>query len=219
MLGGGASVIRLRSKVKRILGDTLTPVSIYLRLRDRFPQTVLLESADYQPGENCFTFICVAPIASFSAARGRVRERGPRGQREATMTRREEVLAAFDRFCCSFEVQADDRDRVISNGLFGYLAYDAVEHFEDIHLGAERESRRDIPDIYYSAYQFIIAINHYKHEMFILENECLDGAPGTGIARTAAAGSAISSSIATSSSLMRLTNEELAPFSSSRLTR
>jgi len=164
-------VIRLRSKIKRVLGDTLTPVGIYLRIRDRFPRSVLLESADYQPNHNCFTYIGVDPISSFKVQHGQIEIVFPDGRRETkTELPGRRVLEAFDTYCRFFLVEQDPAYSFIANGLFGYLAYDAVEYFEDISLSAAEDVRRRIPEIFYSVFRFIIAINHYKHEMYVVEN-------------------------------------------------
>ena len=171
-------VIRLKAKIKRVIGDTLTPVGIYLRLRDRFPRSVLLESADYQPNQNCFTYICVDPISSFKAVQGEIELVIPDGQCriESGLSGRK-VLGAFEDYCRSFSVEQEGPFGFVANGLFGYLAYDAIEYFEDIQLHAAVDPKRALPEIYYSAFRFIIAINHYKHEMYVLENECLDVQP------------------------------------------
>src|ERR1041385_2645384 len=54
---------KLQTTYRTLLADTTTPVSIYLRLRDRFPNTVLLESSDHRAAHNNFSFIACKPIA------------------------------------------------------------------------------------------------------------------------------------------------------------
>src|SRR3954451_1716261 len=55
--------IQIETTVKRMLADIYTPVGIYLRLRDRFRDTILLESTDHQAAENSWSFIGVNAIA------------------------------------------------------------------------------------------------------------------------------------------------------------
>ena len=45
-----------------MLADVYTPVGIYLRLRDRFRDTILLESTDHHAAENSYSFICINAI-------------------------------------------------------------------------------------------------------------------------------------------------------------
>ena len=37
---------------KKVLGDLHTPVSIYLKVRDMYAQSALMESSDYHANEN-----------------------------------------------------------------------------------------------------------------------------------------------------------------------
>ena len=55
---------------KKTLGDLNTPVSTYLRVRDAYPQSVLMESSDYHSGENAKSFIALHPIAQVSIEHG-----------------------------------------------------------------------------------------------------------------------------------------------------
>jgi anthranilate synthase component 1 len=85
------------------------------------------------------------------------------------------VLPRFKAFMQAFQVDSDGEYGFLSNGLFGYVCYDGVEHFEDIVLEAERDPAREIPQLRYSLYQFIIAINHYNDEMYLVQNRCTPG--------------------------------------------
>src|SRR5215217_6057805 len=55
--------ITIQTTVKRSLADVHTPVGIYLRLRDRFRDTILLESTDNHAAENSYSFICINAVA------------------------------------------------------------------------------------------------------------------------------------------------------------
>ena len=50
--------IKIKSFSKKIIADTITPVEVYLKIRDRFPNSILLESSDYMQTANNFSFIC-----------------------------------------------------------------------------------------------------------------------------------------------------------------
>ena len=54
--------IEINTTCKRMLADVFTPVGIYLRLRDRFRDTILLESTDHHSSANSWSFICINAI-------------------------------------------------------------------------------------------------------------------------------------------------------------
>ena len=151
---------------KKILADTLTPVSVYLKIRDRFPNSILLESSDYHANDNSFSYICCNPIASIKIENETVTETYPDGTiEELKIDEKTNIVEIIDAFSKTFK--ADDNDfKFINNGLFGYMAYDAVRYFEDVNLTAKEDSIQ-IPDIYYAVYQNIIAINHFKNEAYL----------------------------------------------------
>ncbi len=161
----------LKPAIRHVLCDTVTPVVVYLRLRDTYPNCVLLESAEYQPREHCSTYIGVNSIAEFRISGRDVFERYPDGRKvDDRLSQPAEGLQRLARFVSAFEAETPKEYRFLSNGLFGYLSYDAVQFFEDLELKAQRDEAREIPEIHYSLYQFVIAINHYKNEMFLIEN-------------------------------------------------
>ena len=55
---------------KRVLGDLHTPVSIYLKVRDIYPESALLESSDYHGNENSLSYIALGPLASIGINSG-----------------------------------------------------------------------------------------------------------------------------------------------------
>ncbi len=157
---------QLLSHSKKLLADTITPVSVYLRLRDRFPNSLLLESSDYHANDNSFSYICCNPIASISVNEGLIIQKFPDGKStEIVMTENTDVVGTLDAFAKAFTSQKTSH-KFINNGLFGYLSYDAVQYFEDITI-AKKDGDLHIPDIYYAVYQNIIAINHFNNEAHI----------------------------------------------------
>ncbi|MBT8284458.1 MAG: anthranilate synthase component I family protein [Flavobacteriaceae bacterium] len=157
---------QLKTHYKKILADTITPVSVYLKIRDQFPNSILLESSDYRANDNTFSYICCNPIASITVEDEKIREEFPDGTiKESEITETTEVASAIDNFAKQFEV-SEQGFKFINNGLFGYLAYDAVRYFEDVDI-QKKEDRNQIPDVFYAVYQNIIAINHFKNEAYI----------------------------------------------------
>lgn len=164
------SKYKLHTTYKRLLADTLTPVSVYLRLRDKFPNSILLESSDYHGAENSFSYICCNPMASIKAENEVLTEVFPDGSvRNTAITPETNVPGMLGEFSRSFEVKEDAQFSFIHNGLFGYMSYDAVRYYEDINL-TMREGRADIPDLYYAVYRHIIAINHFTNEAYIFSH-------------------------------------------------
>lgn len=157
---------------KKILADTITPVSIYLKIRDQFPNSILLESSDYRANDNTFSFICCNPLASITIADESIVELFPDGSKKETpINESTDVAGAIHNFAKQFEVSELDF-KFINNGLFGYLAYDAVRYFEDVEI-RKKDGLVRIPDAYYAVYQNIIAINHFKNEAYIFAH-CYD---------------------------------------------
>ncbi len=156
----------LKTHYKKILADTITPVSVYLKIRDRFPNSILLESSDYHANDNSFSYICCNPIASITAREEVLTRKYPDGKVVAEpITAKIDVAARIHDFSQEFKV-AKNGFKFINNGLFGYLAYDAVRYFEDISL-QKKEGHLHIPDLHYAVYQNIIAIDHFKNEAYL----------------------------------------------------
>ncbi|MBM1107991.1 anthranilate synthase component I family protein [Aurantibacter crassamenti] len=165
---------QLKTSYKKILADTITPVSVYLKIRDRFPNSILLESSDYHANDNSFSYICCNPIASIKVENEVIEENYPDGSvKETKIDQQTNVVEIIEAFSKNFTSESNDF-KFINNGLFGYMAYNAVRYYEDVTI-SHKENSLTIPDIYYAVYQNIIAINHFKNEAYIFahcyENE------------------------------------------------
>jgi anthranilate synthase component I len=158
----------LKTVVKRQLADTVTPVSLYLKLREHYQNPVLLESTDFRSRENCFSFIGLDAIASFSATHDQVTRRFPDGKQWLTTVPLEQVAAEFYDFIRSFQIEVENEISVF-NGFFGHTCFDAVQYFDTIRFDQSKR-KLNIPDLHYSLYRYIIAINHFKDELYIVEN-------------------------------------------------
>jgi anthranilate synthase component I len=168
---------KIKTSSRKLLADIITPVSIYLRIRDIYPNSLLLESSDYHGNENSYSFICMQPVAGFEADRGYVTESYPDGSTVITqITDKQTFNKRFSVFTDSF-LQTEETGDIPVNGLFGYLSYDAVEYFEKIELKNKKEYIHKIPDARYHLYKYIIAINHYQNTLQIIENN-INGEPG-----------------------------------------
>ena len=158
----------------RVLADTITPVSAYLRLREFFPSSVLLESSDYHAHQNSFSYIGCDVIAKIELQDGVITESFPDGSVERTKLEKGRgcLQKALEAFISRFQVAEDSSESPVINGLYGFLSYDAVEYMEDISLRSDVESAVRTPQMYYVLYRYVLAIDHYRNELYIQENIC-----------------------------------------------
>jgi anthranilate synthase component 1 len=162
--------IPVRIQSRRILADIITPVSIYLKVRDIYPNSLLLESSDYHSKENSFSFICMDPLSEFMVNDGIARISLPgREMVREMVTGDNSVVDQLNDFISSFEITAGKEEMTV-DGVFGYSTYDAVRYFEDIRLQSERPEKEEIPEIRYNFFRFVIAINHLSNELILFEN-------------------------------------------------
>jgi len=167
----------LQTTYKKLLADTTTPVAIYLRLRDVFPNSLLLESSDYHSRENSMSYVCCDPIAGILLDKNILTTYFPDGTRNEVAADKINLQDEVTAFRSSFETSLKDKFKFISNGLFGYFAYETIEFFEDIKLKTERVGDRDIPLLQYHLYRYVIAIDHFKNELYIFEHKASEAEP------------------------------------------
>lgn len=171
--------IEILTTCKKLLADVYTPVGIYLRLRDRFRDTVLLESTDHHAAENSYSFICVNAIGGIeitSTASVEFKLPGQKPEKTAIKNAMDVPQLIWDfsnRFDC---VKMETKEVRFAQGLFGYTSFDAVQFFDTIKLRSgnpdlkSKNSELIIPLMRYRLYQYVIAFNHFKDELYICEN-------------------------------------------------
>lgn len=166
--------IKITTTVRKQLADIHTPVGIYLRLRDRFRDTVLLESADNHAAENSYSFICIHAIAGIEIRDKDVVEiKMPNQPAEKIALKSKEGLdALLWGFMQRFSTEAaDEKNARFAQGLYGYFSFDAVPLFESYSFKEDADERNKIPVARYRLYQYVIAINHHRDELLLLENK------------------------------------------------
>lgn len=163
---------KLKTIRKKIIVDTITPVSIYLKLRDQFTNTILLESSDYIAKDNSYAYICCNPIAKFYVKKNILFKEFPdNSKKETKLTSSTNILSELDDFMRTFEIDDNsvESKKYISKGLFGYMSYDSIKFFENIEV--ENDSYGDeIPEIFYSFYREIIVINTFNNEATLISH-------------------------------------------------
>ncbi|MBO9659175.1 MAG: anthranilate synthase component I family protein [Chitinophagaceae bacterium] len=165
--------ITINTTCKRMLADVFTPVGIYLRLRDRFRDTILLESTDFHAAENSYSFICINAIAGIEISNTQSIEFKLPGQapEKASISKTEAVPGILWDFMQRFSIEpGTQKEAAFAQGLYGYTTFDAVQFFDTIRF-ADKSATASIPLMRYRLYQYVIAINHFKDELFICENE------------------------------------------------
>ncbi|MFA6676639.1 MAG: anthranilate synthase component I family protein [Bacteroidales bacterium] len=162
--------IKIRIASKKMLADMQTPVGIYLKVRDIFPQSALLEGSDYHSSENGFSFIGIKPIAKFSVECDKIIATFPNKTcKTSSLDENNKYMISdyFKMYLDNYEI--DDRSTKL-NGLFGYTSFDVVKYFENIKIKNTSNDITDIPEMCYILYKYVIAIDHLKNEMTITEN-------------------------------------------------
>lgn len=166
-----------------MLADVYTPVGIYLRLRDRFRDTILLESTDHHSAENSWSFICINAVAGIEIRTNeQVEFKLPGKNPEKIEVKKDTGISAllWD-FMQKFEIRSGGtKEEKFAQGLFGYTTYDAVPFFEKVSLKGNAGSPV-IPLMRYRLYQYVIAINHFRDELFICENKVSGVESDTGV--------------------------------------
>lgn len=162
--------IKINTSHQALLADTLTPVSVYLKLRDQFPYSCLLESSDYHGTQDIYSYIGCEPFASFKVEEGIIHIELPGETLESKTANRETVTEELLKFIGSFDTSAIGLP-FITGGLFGYMSYDAVRYFEQVDISTFENDDRKIPDVYYMFYRYLLVFNHFNNELTIIENQ------------------------------------------------
>lgn len=152
---------------KSILGDLLTPVSAYLKVRDAYPQSALMESSDYHGGENSKSFIAVHPIASVSIEHGVGIAKYPDGSiKQHPINENYGSAQLIGEFLSHFEITGENSQYC---GLYGYTSFNAVRYFENIKVKDETQPENDAPDLLYILYKDVIVFDHFRNDLTIIE--------------------------------------------------
>jgi len=157
---------KYKTNTRTILADLFTPVSVYMRLRDMYPQSALMESSDYHEKDNSHSFIGVTPIASISIGHDVATFNYPDNSVEKkTIDKKYRVEDAINDFIKSFAIEGEYAEYC---GLYGYTAFNAVRYFEDIAVKDTTMEKNDAPDIMYIFYRDIIVFDHFNNKMTLI---------------------------------------------------
>lgn len=158
---------KIRTDYQKRLADTLTPMGIYLQLRSRYPQVFMLESSDYHGDEHTYSYICFDPYSTLTIENEFLTAEFPDGNFTKANVEKLSLTTLINDYIQAFESD-DPALPCISGGLFGYMTYDCIEYFEDLKLS---KSKPDIPSLSYSQFRYILAINHFTNDIYIIRKE------------------------------------------------
>ena len=161
---------KVYTRYLKTIADLISPVGVYAALRDRFPHSLLLESADYHDRSDSKSFICLNAIAGFEATKKRVQIQFP-GEEASHFqaTNHKEVLDSYRSFLSSFSAVENDLP-FNSSGLFGYSSFEAVQYMEDIEMNNPEGIMEGNPDMKYQLFEYILVFDHFKNELYITQN-------------------------------------------------
>lgn len=164
--------IKIKTVSKKTLGDLRTPMTIYLQIRDKFRDTILLESSDSKNIDNNFSFIAINAVAGIEIKNLNEFEiKLPRQEPIKQFIIEHKIVDVFQHFSNIFDCEkTNDPVEETAQSLFGYTSFEAVQFFENISFKAQ-SPEVEIPILRYRLYQYVIAINHYSDEMYIIENQ------------------------------------------------
>ena len=151
---------------RTILADLYTPVTVYMRLRDIYAQSAMMESSDYHDAGNSRSFIGINPIASIAVNHNVATLSFPDGVKELHgISDSYTVADAIRQFIDRFEVSGNDAHFC---GLYGYTAFNAVRYFEHIDVKDSSPDKNDAPDVLYILYRDIIVFDHFKSTLTMI---------------------------------------------------
>ena len=155
---------KLKENRKEIITDTLTPVSIYLKIRDIYANSILLESSDYSSKDNSYAYICFKPIAKFVLENNYLEINYPNKERSVyNINDSDSVFNKLNEFMNSFEFSSNwKKDKFQSKGIYGYMSYDSINYFENITL-ENKNFGDNIPEMLYCLYENIIVVNTFNN--------------------------------------------------------
>ena len=163
------------TKSRTILADLYTPVGVYMRLRDLYPQSALMESSDYHEKDNSRSFIGINPIASVAIGHGEATIKFPDGSQEMhSVSKAFSSAQAIHALTDRIEVSGEQAKVC---GLYGYTSFNAVRYFEDIAVKDETQTKNDAPDMLYILYREVIVFDHFNNLLTLVtlgETEELD---------------------------------------------
>ncbi|WP_185866204.1 anthranilate synthase component I family protein [Blattabacterium cuenoti] len=161
-----------RTIQKKILADSTTPIELYLKLRDSFPNTLLLESSDYQITKNNSSILCINPVSEFILDKNVLRISYPNDvHKHIFINDRLDIQILIEEFFKRFE---SENTSFSYSGLYGYISYDSIQYFENIRFHAPIKEIYHLPQIRFSFYRNLIVFRHFHNEIYLIEHQFIN---------------------------------------------
>jgi len=149
------------------MADLLTPLGVYLRLRENYPMVFLLESSDYSSREDSKSFLCFDSLSSFVLTDGAL-------MIDDKPVKVDNIVNQLDSYLASFD---GDGGQAVSDGVFGFTSFDAIPALDHQPYHYKTDGL-DYPQMRYDFFRYVIIFDHYTDTMTI-EEHCPDGEAAT----------------------------------------
>ncbi len=159
--------MKLIVEKRKMLSDIITPVSLYMKIRNKYSQSALLESSDYQGVNNSMSYIAFSPMAQFVVENNQIKETDIFGKNK--ITKIDTTIKVSD-YLNHFrqEIKISENDNLI--GLFGYTAYNSIQYFDTLKIKNRDDNLSTTPEMIYTFFRYVIRINHFNNELTVIEN-------------------------------------------------
>ena len=161
-------MLHLKSNSVKILSDLTTPVSLMLKLREQFPEILLLESSDYSSKEDSQSFICFDPLITLKNENDQFTLHNVIDKTTSTLDQASST-EAIDTLLHSIRLDADEVGERFT-GVFGFTSFDMVQEFEKVAFDRSK-SNYGIPAMRYDLFRFTIVFDHFFEELYVIENQ------------------------------------------------
>jgi anthranilate synthase component 1 len=148
--------------------DTLTPVGVYLRLRDAYPGALLLECTDYSSRTNALSYICLNPVLGFETNGITFDHYLPGGKEKSEPLNN--LVDQVNGFLNLIVTEKEDSD-LSNHGLFGYTSFDCVTLFEKFGSDVRNKAitDRELSMMKYDLFKIVLTFNHFNDTLIITE--------------------------------------------------
>ncbi len=147
-----------------LLADLETPVSVFAKLVGE-GNGFLFESVEHGERWSRFSFVGRNPIARLVLRNGSISSTGAVPH---AMPTDQGILAAMEFLLSVYEAPLLEDLPPLQSGLVGYLGYDVIREVE--HLPNVPADTRNLPDAVMSIIGSLVAFDHWRQRMYVLES-------------------------------------------------
>lgn len=154
---------------KKFLADNITPIEFYSKIRNYFPNTLLLEYYNYKINKNNYSIICINPISEIIIDSNKVKIFYPNENYEFfSINKKIKIYILIDNFLKKFR---SINFTTIYSGLYGYISYESVQYFEKIKFNNYIKDNYRVPQIRFNFYSNLIIFHNIYNKFSIIEHK------------------------------------------------